>query len=560
MRQQLRKIDWLARFYRKYFTDLPLKRTEESIRRQQQVELEALSNQQSNNIEPLFVIFLDTDNAGIIEVGVCMNWISSQSYPDWLLVLNGDDYCLVNIDARILSKADFKKLIKTNRNLKCSSANHIFVTQISVDVRLHEYALHTIAQNINAETKVIYSDHDFIGSNGKRHSSCFKPEWNLDLFLSQDYLSSLTFISANEFNSQKGGWFKSWQVYSSQYQRIVCLLDNLNSTNVVHVPYLLCHLSEPQDATHIVEDRKALASYLHKYGASAEQGLLPTSHKVNWAIPEDKPLVSIIIPTRNGKALVKQCIDSIYQLTTYQNFEILLVDNQSDDASAITYFSELAQSNQIRLLHYDAEFNYSAINNFAAKKANGSILVLLNNDVEVISPNWLSEIVANVSRKDIGCVGAMLYYPNNTIQHAGVILGLGRCAGHSHKHYPRGSDGYMNRLKLVQNYSAVTAACLGVRKSVYFEVNGLNETDLTVAFNDVDFCIKVEKAGYRNLWSPYIELYHHESISRGAENTPAKRKRAKAEIEYMQNTWQLDSIHDPAYHPMLTIEREDFTV
>jgi GT2 family glycosyltransferase len=212
------------------------------------------------------------------------------------------------------------------------------------------------------------------------------------------------------------------------------------------------------------------------------------------------------------------------------------------------------------VLNYDKPFNYSAINNFAVKRARGAIIALVNNDIEVISPDWLTEMVSWAAQPDIGCVGAKLYYGNDTIQHAGVILGIGGVAGHSHKYFPRDHRGYFSRLKLVQNLSAVTGACLVVRKAVFQDVGGLNETDLMIAFNDVDLCLKVAKAGYMNVWTPYAELYHLESISRGAEDNPEKVARFASEVRYMQENWKTNSTHDPYYSPNLTTESEDFSL
>jgi GT2 family glycosyltransferase len=281
--------------------------------------------------------------------------------------------------------------------------------------------------------------------------------------------------------------------------------------------------------------------------------------RIDWPLPKSHPLVSIMIPTRNGKQLVQQCIDSLYRFTHYNNFEVLLVDNESDDVESIEYFKQLVIENKVKLLHYNAAFNYSAINNFAVQYAKGDVLLFMNNDIELLHETWLDEMVMQVMREDIGCVGAKLYYPNMTIQHAGVILGLWGCAGHSHKHFKQTDGGYMNRLNVVQNYSAVTAACLAVRKTVFNEVEGFNEKDLTVAFNDVDLCLKIQAKGYRNLWTPHAEMIHHESSSRGADDTPEKKARESKEIAYMHKTWHLNTEIDPAYNPWLTHQKEDFS-
>jgi GT2 family glycosyltransferase len=392
------------------------------------------------------------------------------------------------------------------------------------------------------------------------------------LLYSHNYISHLGVYRKEVINSVGG--FRIGFEGSQDYDLLLRCINHIESnmrgrdlTNkIIHVPHILYHWRVLEGSTALSEGQK---SYSQDSGVKAlqsalpntivERGSLANTYKVNWPIASNEPLVSLVIPTKNGMGLVKQCIESIEQLTSYKNWEILLVDNQSDKAEDIAYFKQLAKDKRIQLLSYDKPFNYSAINNYAIEYAQGSIVVLLNNDVEVISPDWLSEMVSLCSRDEVGCVGAKLYYPNDTLQHAGVILGLGGVAGHSHKYFDKAQDGYFKRLKIRQNLSAVTAACLAVRKDVYNQVNGLNEEDLTVAFNDVDFCLKVQAAGYKNVWTPYAELYHHESISRGTENTPEKRARFASEVDYMKRSWGSELRNDPYYHPLLTRDREDFS-
>ena len=212
------------------------------------------------------------------------------------------------------------------------------------------------------------------------------------------------------------------------------------------------------------------------------------------------------------------------------------------------------------MLQWNHPFNYSAINNFGVSESRGEIIGLINNDIEPINADWLGEMVGQVQREEIGCVGAKLYYPNNTVQHAGVILGIGGVAGHAHKYFHRTESGYFSRLMLTQNLSAVTAACLLVRREVFEAVGGLNEAHLAVAFNDVDFCLKVREAGYRNLWTPLAELYHHESVSRGQDDNPEKQARAQREVSYMLETWGEQLTTDPYYNPNLTLVHEDFSL
>jgi GT2 family glycosyltransferase len=283
-----------------------------------------------------------------------------------------------------------------------------------------------------------------------------------------------------------------------------------------------------------------------------------THWRINRARDEAGDLASIIIPTRNRVDLLRQCIGSILEKTSYQTYEILIVDNDSDDPETLDYLESLRSDSRIRVIKISGPFNYSRLNNLAVKEARGSILLLLNNDTEVITPEWLSEMVAQARRSEIGCVGALLLYPDDTIQHAGVILGLGGVAGHAFKYRPGNFPVHAYLNLLVRNYSAVTAACLAVRKSVYEEVNGLDEENLTVAFNDVDFCIRVNEVGYQNLYTPHAVLYHHESVSRGSDESEEKIRRFHSEISYMKETWGPRLEYDPSYNINLSLGTEQF--
>jgi GT2 family glycosyltransferase len=269
--------------------------------------------------------------------------------------------------------------------------------------------------------------------------------------------------------------------------------------------------------------------------------------------------VSIIIPTRNGLDLLKKCIHSILQKTSYPNFEILVIDNNSDDAAVLAYFQELQTHHaNIRVLADPRPFNYSQLNNGAVAHAQGDILALLNNDTEVIAPDWLTEMVSLAVQPRIGAVGAKLLYPDGTLQHAGVIMGIGGVASHVFSRLDQKDQGYYARAHLTQGLSAVTAACLVVRKSVFLEVGGLNATALKVVYNDVDFCLKVKSAGYHNVYAPDALLYHHESVSRGSEDTPEKKCRFEREQAYMFETWADAIANDPAYNPNLSLTRTNF--
>jgi GT2 family glycosyltransferase len=270
------------------------------------------------------------------------------------------------------------------------------------------------------------------------------------------------------------------------------------------------------------------------------------------------PLVSIIIPTRDKAGILKACVESIRHGTDYAAWEILIVDNGSIEPQTLAWFEEVQHDARIQVVSFAGPFNYSAINNFAVRHAKGEIIVLLNNDIEVITPDWLTEMVGHALRPEIGAVGAKLLYPNGMVQHAGVVLGIGGVAGHDHRYLGGTEPGYYFRAIATQNYSVVTAACLAVRKSVYEEIGGLDAVNLRVAFNDVDFCLKLLKAGYRNVFTPHALLYHHESLSRGHDDTPEKQEIFEYEFGYMKTFW--GNIADSSYNPNLSLEFEDFSL
>ncbi|MGJ8582008.1 MAG: glycosyltransferase family 2 protein, partial [Psychromonas sp.] len=502
-----------------------------------------------------------------------------QRYYHWQLILVDDaskDQALTDYLSSLMEDKRITVIqrvenghISQASNDGLAAATGDYIVLLDHDDLLHCDALSAMADAIHnhPQPKVLYSDEDKIIEKGERVTPHFKAQWNRDLLYSMNYISHLGVYKRTLVESVGG--FRVGFEGSQDYDLLLRCVAKCHDRQIVHVPYVLYHWRAIQGSTALAESEKsyaeqaglkALQDVLAGQVASVEQGKLANTYKVNWPIPESQPLVSIIIPTKNAKKLVKQCINSLYKKTLYPHFEILLMDNQSDDSASVDYFKALETEGKVRLISYDKPFNYSAINNYAVTKAKGDLLVLMNNDIEILSETWLTEMVTNISRADIGCVGVKLYYPDGKLQHGGVITGLGGVAGHSHKYFPKGHPGYFKRLQVVQNLSAVTAACLAVRKEVFEEVGGLNEESLTIAFNDVDFCLKVQQAGYRNLWSPYIEMVHHESVSRGTEDTPEKQARFASEVNYMKKTWGEQLLNDPCYSAWLTLDREDFTL
>ncbi|MFT4941268.1 MAG: GT2 family glycosyltransferase [Paraglaciecola sp.] len=420
--------------------------------------------------------------------------------------------------------------------------------------RLHPELVTVFMSSRKPDIDLVYVDSDVINDKGKRTTPSFYPDWNPDLQLSTGYISSgiwlkhLDMLLAGRALAFKAEGIAEWMI--SNYL-------NGKYQSIEHMALVLLHRS-----VDVTSNKSALTASVSKLVIGRSQIRSNRVHSVlsmQWDLPT-QPLVSIIIPTKNGFELVRSCIESILSKTLYLDYEILLIDNNSDELQSLNYFNELALHPKIRVLKYPHPFNYSAINNFAVKHARGEVIALVNNDIEVISPEWLTYMVGHVMRPDIGCVGAKLLYADDRVQHAGVVMGYGGGAGHAHKYFPRYHPGYLNRLAATGNFSAVTAACLLVKKSDYLAVGGLNEKDLTIAFNDVDFCLKVLELGRRNLYCAEAELYHHESVSRGFEDTLEKQQRFQAELNYLKTNWAAYIAHDPAYNPNLTLRRENFSV
>ena len=357
---------------------------------------------------------------------------------------------------------------------------------------------------------------------------------------------------------------------AQDYDLVLRCVERLRGDQIFHIPRILYHwrvlpgstaLAGSEKPYALVAGERALREHLQRTGVRGAVETLPFGHyRIRYELPEQPPLVSVIIPTHNALALVRKCIESICANTSYRPYEILLVDNRSDDAETLAYLAQLGQLPDVRILRDDRPFNFSAINNMAVQAARGELVCLMNNDIEVISTDWLTEMVSLALQPTVGAVGARLWYPNETLQHGGVILGLGGVAGHSPKHLPRGHRGYFSRAALTQSLSAVTAACMVVRKKLYLEVDGLDQENLGIAFNDVDFCLKLLARGYTNVWTPHAELYHHESASRGYEDTPEKQSRFKKEIACMLQRWGPMLRNDPAYSPNLSLDHEDFSL
>ena len=536
----------------------------------------------SKSKRPKISVIMPTCNSDLDLLTAAIESVIKQSYSNWQLCISDDGSeseeiktaikNFVKTDDRINAVFGLESSgIANNTNSALQLATGEYCVFLDHDDLLAEHALYEIAKAVmeNPLLKLIYSDEDKIDSTGARAEPHFKPDWNPDLLLSQNYICHLVALKRSVI--QQVGGLRTGFEGAQDHDLLLRVMEVVTPAEVQHIQKILYHWRMAAGSTSATASAKsyttdsgvaAIADHLARVGSDAavEAGKYPNTYRVKWSLPDTPPKVSIIIPTRDRLDILTQCIGSVLQHTDYPDYEILVVDNESSEPATLDYFEQLKALDNVRLVQYAGEFNYSAINNFAVGKAEGSVITLMNNDIEVINDEWLREMVGHALRPEIGCVGAKLLYKNNMVQHAGVILGIGGVAGHGHKYFDAESAGYFSRLHLTQNMSAVTAACLTVEKRLYRQVNGLNDNDLKVAFNDVDFCLRVRTLGLRNIWTPYALLYHHESVSRGHENTQEKQMRFKQEALYMQKQWGEMLESDPAYNRNLTLVREDFSL
>jgi len=510
--------------------------------------------------------------------------VIAQTYPNWELCLadgSDDEHPSVGRicekytknDSRIVyKKLDENKGISGNTNACIDMATGDYIALFDHDDLLLPAAFYEVMSKICGENAdFVYTDEaTFESPNTEKIITIHhKPDFALDNLRANNYICHLSVFSRKVL--EEAGRFR--EEYDGSQDHDLMLRLTSKATHIVHIPRVLylwrSHpLSVAQDIGAkeyaIKAGQNAVADSIKKSGYDAvveSSRAFPTIYRIKYVL-KDTPKVSIVIPTKDHYEDLKRCIDSITGKSTYKNYEIVLIDNGSTEKDVLDYYEELKKDSRIVITTLDIPFNYSRLNNEAVKSATGDYLMLLNNDIEVITPEWIEEMLMYAQRDDVGAVGAMLYYPDDTIQHAGVVLKLGadRVAGHVFYKEPRGAIGYMGRLCYSQDMSAVTAACLLIKKSIYEEVAGFDE-DLAVAYNDIDFCLKVRKAGYLNVWTPYAELYHYESKSRGSDKDEDKIARFEQEKALFKTRWaDVLEAGDPYYNPNFTLDRSDFSL
>ena len=458
--------------------------------------------------------------------------------------------------------------IAQNTNKALEIADGTFIGLLDHDDVLAENALYEVVKELNkaVDTDVIYTDEDKVSTAMDEYfSPNFKPDFNLDMLRSNNYFCHF-FVAKKELIETVGG-FRGEYNGAQDYDLFLRCIEK--AERIAHIPKILYHWRVHQEST---EDnplskmyaydagQKAIEQHLKRCGVTAEVSKTENLgfYRVKYQ-QEGSPLVSILIPNKDQKDTLDQCLKSIEARTDYENYEIIIIENNSTEQETFEYYKQI-KNPKIRVIEWKDEFNYSAINNFGVRHAKGEYLLFLNNDIEVINSDWLGEMLSNCQREEVGAVGAKLYYPDNTVQHAGVIVGIGGVAGSVFVGLKRGYTGYMHRASIQQNLSAVTAACMMVKKSVFEEVGGFEE-ELKVAFNDIDFCLKIREKGHLIVYDPYVELYHYESKTRGAEDTTEKIRRFQSEIEYMRSHWSsILKNGDPAYNPNLSLKKWDYSL
>ena len=503
--------------------------------RQTWVDLdENQKNQMLENIDslpqsPSFTFLLCANDENLSFDVRTVQSVSAQLYPHWVLY----------VTAKTKFSPKFLEEIERldDDRIKISYDDPIlfndWIVELSSKTLLHEAALlvAVISAVENSQAEILYCDHDHVNPQDEFCDPHMKPGWNPDLFAAINYMAPFVLF-------KKELWEKCHNAEDNQHDFLLQATKGISKEAIVHIPYVLASVGISNGNSH----------------------LFPVVRKIEQLLPTPAPLVSILIPTRDQGKLLNKCLQSLYEKTDYENFEVVLVDHESNEISALKIIESYKKRENFQVIEFSGSFNFSAMMNQAASVANGHVLVLLNNDTEVLESVWLTELVSQVSRPEVGIVGSLLLFGDGSIQHAGVHPGVGGLMGHGHKHLRGDSTGYFSRLKAVHEVSAVTGACLAIEKSFWDDLGGLDEQNLTVAYNDIDLCLKAREKGYRIIFTPLAKLMHHESISRGSDDDPAVNERLNREINVMLDRWGDLLEYDPAYSPNLSLEGTSFAL
>jgi glycosyltransferase involved in cell wall biosynthesis len=527
---------------------------------------------------PLISILMPVYNPCAEHLAAAVRSVRNQIYGDWELCIADDASTTPDTRQWLSSVARDDPRIKllfreqnghisAASNSALSLASGDFIALLDQDDLLRPHTLLIVAEALDAcpDAAVLYSDEDKIDADGQRTGHYFKCDWNAYLFRSHNLVSHFG-VYRRDLVQQVGG-FRTGFEGAQDYDLALRCCERVAARQIVHLPFILYHwrMHDRSTAAGIGVKpyaaraaQRAIQEHLERMGIDGRVEITSCGYRVRYALRADPPRVSIIIPTRNGVKLLRTSVNSVLEKTDYPDFEVIVIDNGSDDPETLHYLRYIAGNERVRVLRDDRPFNYAQLNNGAVRQCTSAYVCLLNNDIEIVTPGWLREMMSLAQFDDVGAVGAKLLYPDGLVQHGGVIVGIGGVAAHAHKDFGAREPGYSGRAALIQEFSAVTAACLLVRRETYLEVGGLDERRLAVAFNDVDFCMKLRAHGYRNVWTPNAVLYHHESVSRGLDDNPRKAARFAREADYIHYRWEAVIRHDPAYSPNLSLHSEHF--
>ncbi len=533
-------------------------------------------------IRPTFSIIIPVHNPSASILGKAIESVVAQRYPDWELCIADDCSDQPHVrkildefqsaDVRIRCRhSEVQENISAASNAALELATGEFVTFLDHDDELAEHALYMVAEEINRypQADLIYSDEDRLDFAGRRECPYFKTDWNPDLLLSQNMVCHLA-VFRRQLILESGGLRIGFEG-SQDHDLVLRCSERTSEDRIRHIPAVLYHwrrtpgsVSREPESAAVASDAgaRAIGEHLSRRNVTADVEVIvgrgSRHYRVRYALPSPPPFVSIIIPTKDRVDLLRQCIDGLLKDTDYGNMEIIVVNHESEEPATQEYFDNLKRYESIRVLKYEGAFNYSAINNFAVRESKADILCLLNNDTEITHSDWLTEMVSHAVRNEIGAVGAKLLYPDDSIQHAGVLIGYGGGAGHTFCGLPIETPAELGRLEALQNVSCVTAACMVLRKSIYEAVGGFDEKLFAVGYNDVDLCLRIRSAGYRIMWTPYARLYHHESASRGNSQTAAEQDRDLRERYSLRRRWSRQIASDPNLNQNISIDHLDY--
>ncbi len=479
--------------------------------------------------KPSFSIFVSANQADNSLLFSTVESVVSQIYPNWFLhIMNSD-----SADSDFLEKISALEDDRLKFSDSIQSASSEWVVELDPGIKLHEAALAISVLSIikNPATMIVYSDHDHTKVSGEFCDPHMKPDWNADLLAAVNYFAPFMIFD-------KDLWEEKQTKEKDKHDLLIEITKELPRETILHIPSILSSVTIFDEKSH----------------------LYPPVKRIKQPLPSPEPFVSILIPSKDQGRALKKCIESIYKETNYKNFEIILIDHETSEPKAVKCIDEFNKKEGFRVIKYSGSFNYSAMMNRAAEVSNGQVLILLNNDTEIIESGWLTELVSQVSRPEVGVAGALLLFEDRTIQHAGIHPGLGGLMGHGHKHLAADDPGYFNRLKTVHEVTAVTGACLAIEKSTWSHLGGLDETNLQVAYNDIDLCLKARSSDLRVVFTPFAKLLHHESVSRGLDKKIEKNPRLQKELQVMKDKWGDFLKVDPAYSPNLSLDGGGFKI